>query len=80
MSNVTKLPVIPMQRRNAAVIPLRDASDGERNENIMIVSRDLRHAIRKATVVAEFHGELPWLARLLQAALTEVKDKIGEGS
>ncbi len=76
--NVTQFPVIPRPLPpKARVIPIRDAADvpaSEKDENIALVRRDLDHAIRKATVVAEFHGELAWLVRHLESEIAKLKD------
>lgn len=78
--NITQFPIIPRPLPpKARVIPIRDAAevpDAEKRENLAIVRRDLDAAIRKATVVAEYHGELAWLVRHLESAIAQLKDKI----
>lgn len=77
--NITQFPIIPRPLpRKAAVIPIRDAADvpdSEKNQNLAIIRRDLDHAIRKATTVAEYHGELAWLVRHLESEISKLKDK-----
>lgn len=80
--NITQFPVVPRPRpRAAAVIPIRDASevsDCHKRQDIAVVRRDLDHALRKAVTVTEYHGELPWLVRFLEAEIAKIKDKLGE--
>lgn len=77
---IMQFPVVrrPLPRK-APVIPIRDASEipqHERDQNLAIVRRDLEHAIRKANVVAEYHGEIAWLVRLLESEIAKLKDAV----
>lgn len=80
-NNITRFPVIARPRpRAAAVIPIRDAGDvpdAQRQQDISVVRRDLDHALRKAVTVTEYHGELAWLVRFLEAEIAKIKDAIG---
>lgn len=80
MSEIVQFPVVARPRPRAAVIPIREPSetpDREKQENLALVRRDLEHAVRKLLVVSEYHGELAWAARLMDAGTATIRDRIG---
>lgn len=80
--NITQFPVVPRPLPpKARVIPIRDASevpDWQKQQDLTVTRRDLDHALRKAVVIADYHSELPWLVRFLEAEIAKIKDKLGE--
>lgn len=76
MDNVTKFPVVPRQRPQAKLIPIRAPSeqhDEYKLETMRLAREAYTFAVKKLLIVAEFHGESAWAIRLIEQTLIDAK-------